>query len=507
MKKLFCLLFSTGLGLGLVACGGGGGSSAGVSAPENGAGPNSPTAEWVAPAVPEEPEYKREWFVSAGGNDAAEGTAAAPFRTIGKAVSVVGPGEAVRVQAGNYTEQIHIDKAVKAGTPSAKITLIGDGNPRIIATNSGWFQMQVSRPNWVIRGFNFDAKGAAQTAVSFIGGSQGSELIDNELHHGSFGSGVSTANGASDITIENNHIHHYSRGSRDSHGIVIEPTSQGISILHNDIHDNSGDSVQCIGPEGYSSKTPAKDILIEDNHLYSNRENAVDIKSCFGVTIRKNRVHGFRTSGTAGGEAFVVHLSARDVLLEDNDVSDASLGIAVGGNKGNFGQVSNVIIRRNLIRNIVAPSGAGIRIEGSVDVQVLNNTVADTGSFGLLVGHGTNGASTRTVVKNNIISGPAAVNLGYMAPDLVSDFNLFSPGAGFIQAKTFIPEAGWKGDSLETWKARGLEANAVEGDAFANAAEMTPASAAVNQGVDVGMSFCGNAPDLGAVESGCPADK
>jgi nitrous oxidase accessory protein NosD len=442
--------------------------------------------------------------VSPAGSDTAAGSRAAPFRTIAKAITVAGPGEVVRVKSGTYAERIRIATDAKAGTASQKITLKGEGSPVIVPVSGGWYMVQVQRPNWIIDGFEFDAKGAAQVAVTFSGTTQGSVLRNSELHSGAFGSGVNTADAASGVTIENNHIHDFSRGSDDSHGIVITPTSRDITVRNNEIHDNSGDSVQCIGPEGFSTLAPAEQVVIEGNHMYSNDENAVDIKSCFGVTIRRNRMHGFRTSSSARGEAVVVHLSARDVVIEDNDISDAALGVAVGGNAGNFGQVTNVSIRRNRIRDTVIPEGTGIRIEGSVNVRVLHNTITNTQGFAFSVGHGTNGASTKTLVKNNIFASRAAVNLGSQAPGMDMDYNLYLNGANFFQGSMFAPAASWTGQALSTWRQTGHDAHAVQtGAALADGSALMPGNDAVDHGADIGLTYCGAAPDLGAVESGC----
>ncbi len=514
MSKLHSLLLTCSLALGAAACDQGSGTvtedpSPLAPAPAPGdvsqpvPTPTTPTQPGIPTAPEPEPTYSREWYVSPSGNDASAGTKSAPFRTIAKAVSVVGPGEIVRVQAGTYAEKLRIATNAKAGTSSAKITLKGEGSPRIVPVSGGWYMWQVQRPNWIIDGFEFDAQGAAQVAVTFSGTTQGSVLRNSELHHGAFGSGVNTADAATGVTIENNHIHHFSRGSDDSHGIVITPTSQDITVRNNVIHDNSGDSVQCIGPEGFSTLAPAEKVVIEGNHMHSNDENAVDIKSCFGVTIRRNKMHGFRQSSSARGEAVVVHLSARDVVIEDNDISDAALGIAIGGNAGNYGQVSNVSIRRNRIRDTVAPEGTGIRIEGSQNVRVLHNTITNTAGFAFSVGHGTNGASNNTLVKNNIFGSRAAVNLGSLTPGMDMDYNLYLPNAGFFQGSMFVPSSSWTGMTLGSWRATGHDAHSVQGSPLASGSLVLPGSDAVDRGVDIGLAFCGSAPDLGAFESGC----
>jgi nitrous oxidase accessory protein NosD len=478
--------------------------------------PDTPVAEQPVPVPvpaptpapieePPPPRYSREWFVSPSGNDTAQGTRQKPLRTISKALTLVGPGEIVRVQAGTYTEKLELDTRVKAGTAAAPITLSGEGNPKLVPTSSGWFMVHVQRPHWRIEGFELDVRGQRQVAVTFSGDTEGTVLANNHLHHGAFGSGISTDSGARGVTIQDNHIHHFARGSDDSHGVVIAPTSRDITVRGNDIHDNSGDSVQCLGPEGFSNNAPARGVLIEDNRMYNNRENAVDIKTCHDVTVRGNRMHGFAKSSTSRGEALVVHYSAKNILVEDNDISNASLGVAVGGNRVGA-PPTNVSIRRNRIHGLKTPEGSAIRIENGSDVRVLHNTLSGTDGFGLVLGHGTGGDSSNVVVRNNLIATRNAVNLGPHAPGLRMESNVYLPGAGFATGSFFVPVVSWVGGTLATWQAAGRDTDSKESaSALADAVDFTPGLGAVDQGMDLGLPYCGAAPDIGAVESGCPA--
>ncbi|MFP2929782.1 right-handed parallel beta-helix repeat-containing protein, partial [Pyxidicoccus sp. 3LG] len=467
----------------------------------------SPTPQPAPPPAedPPPPKYTREWYVSPTGSDTAPGTQQKPLRTISKALTLVGPGEIVRVQQGTYAEKLDLDATIRAGTATAPITLRGEGKPKLIPTSSGWFMVRVQRPHWLIEGFDIDVRSQRQVAVTFAGDTQGTVLARNELHHGAFGSGISTDAGATGVTIEDNHIHHFARGSDDSHGVVVAPTSRDITVRGNDIHDNSGDSVQCLGPEGFSNATPAKGVLIEDNHMYDNRENAVDIKTCHDVTVRGNRMHGFAKSSTSRGEALVVHYSAKNVIVEDNDISNASLGIAVGGNRVNA-PPTNVSVRRNRIHGLKTPEGSAIRIENGIDVRVLHNTITGTNGFALVLGHGTGGDSSNVAVRNNLIATRNAVNLGPHAPGLKLESNLYLPGAGFATGSFFIPVTTWVGSTLATWQAAGRDVGSVESaSALADPTEFTPGPSAVDRGMDLGLPYCGAAPDLGAVESDCPA--
>jgi nitrous oxidase accessory protein NosD len=447
-----------------------------------------------APAAPP----AREWVVSPSGQDTADGSAAHPFRTISKAVSVVGPGELIRVLAGTYAERVVLAGSVQAGRPDAKITLQGEGKPRLVPGPGSGALVQVKRPNWIIDGFELDMQRQTNFAVTFEGDVKGSVLANSELHHGTSGAAVTTYGNATGATIENNHIHDFVKtgGNQDSHGVVVQPTSRDITVRNNDIHDNSGDSVQCLGPEGFSTLPPAKGLTIENNHFYANRENAVDIKTCHDVVIRNNRMHRFKPSATAKGDAVVVHMSARDVLIEDNEVYDSGKGISVGGNREGP-MPTGVVIRRNRVHDITTENGGegtGIRLENSEGALVVNNTITQVGNAALVIGHGTGGPTSNVTVENNIIDAPVAVSLGHERPGLKMGFNLFPVSSSFKSGKVVVSLAEYRQNSGDTTSLTG---------ATALSPDFAPSAPAVDRGTNVGLPFCGAAPDIGAVETGC----
>jgi hypothetical protein len=456
-----------------------------------------PAAQPSAPAAPSS-SFTKEWVVSLSGSDTAEGSAAHPFRTIGKAVSVAGPGELVRVLAGTYAERIVLGAGVKAGTPTAKITLQGEGKARIIPGPGAGALVQVRQPNWIIDGFEIDVQRQQSFAVSFEGNVTGSVLANSELHHGTGGAAVTTYNQATGALIENNHIHDFVKtsGNQDSHGVVVQPTSRDIIVRNNDIHDNSGDSVQCLGPEGFSTLPPADGLIIENNHFYANRENAVDIKTCYDVVIRNNRMHRFKPSSTAKGDAVVVHMSARNVLIEGNEVYDSGKGISVGGNRQGP-MPSGVVIRRNRVYDIGTQGGGegtGIRLENSEGTVVVNNTVTRVAVAALMLGHGTGGPTSNLRVENNIIDAPVAVSVGGQRPGLKMGFNLYPSTASFKSGSSVV--------ALEALKQAVGDSTSTSGEASVSQ-DFAPAASAVDHGTNVGLPFCGGAPDIGAVEVGC----
>ncbi|QRK09524.1 right-handed parallel beta-helix repeat-containing protein [Archangium violaceum] len=444
------------------------------------------------------PTYNKVWVVSTTGNDAASGSATAPLKTISRAITLAGPGDLIRVLSGTYTERVLISGSVRSGTATAPITLKGEGKPRIILGSVNGALMVVEKPYWLISGFNIDLQNRKAFGVAFTSNLQGTKLSDSEIHHGNYGAGVSFHYSANGATLENNHIHHIFISGDDAHGVLIQPTARNITVRNNVIHDNSGDAIQCYSEDGSVPGAPADGILIEGNDLYGNIEQSLDIKTCYNVTVRRNKMHLARRHPTLGGNgAMVVHMSAKNILIEDNDFYDAGLAIGVGGNR--YGAYpSGIVIRRNRIRDMITDggmTGGGLQLAVSTGTQVYNNTFTRLQGPALTVGTGDGGPTENLVVKNNIIDAAYVLRLGTQAPGLKMNSNLYRPGASFRGSSSW---------TLSQWKAKGQDANSLESSTLLNSAEtLAPAPAAVDRGEKLGLSFCGAAPDIGAVESGC----
>jgi hypothetical protein len=437
--------------------------------------------------------------VSPQGSDSADGSQATPFKTIKKGIAVVAAGEMVLVKAGTYAETVALDD--RSGTEKSRIMLRGEQGAKIVPSGAGGAMVQFRKPHWIVEGFDLDVQGKRNFAVSFQGNVTGATLHGNDIHGGTLGAGVTTYDSAAGALIDGNNIHHFKRPNDDSHGVLVQWTSKNIAIRNNEIHDNSGDAVQCIGPETFASATPANGVAIEGNLMFSNVENAVDIKTCNNVTVSGNTMRSYRPAPAgqgAKGDAVVIHMSASNVVVEDNEISDVTRGISLGGNREGP-MPAGVIIRRNRIHNVVMEGGAdgsGIRVENSEGAVVAHNTLTSIAGTALVVGGGTNGPSSNLSIKNNIVDAASALKVGTQAPGLTVNANMYAPGATFI----FHGAA----EGFEAWRARGYDASSFESaPGFQpGATPMTPA-AAVDKGENLGWPYCGAAPDLGAIESGC----
>lgn len=86
------------------------------------------------------PSTGNAYYVSTTGNDSNAGTEASPFRTIGKAASVVAAGSTVYVKAGTYNEEIDL---FTSGTENNYITFRPYGSD-IVTINGGFY---INPPN------------------------------------------------------------------------------------------------------------------------------------------------------------------------------------------------------------------------------------------------------------------------------------------------------------------------------------------------------------------------
>lgn len=85
----------------------------------------------------------REYVVAPNGDDGAAGTREAPFHTIGKAASVLAPGDVCLVRAGTYRETVQPAQSGEAGKPIAFRAWPGE-RPLVVGTDpvAGWQRVQ-----------------------------------------------------------------------------------------------------------------------------------------------------------------------------------------------------------------------------------------------------------------------------------------------------------------------------------------------------------------------------
>src|SRR5262249_34119893 len=147
-----------------------------------------------------------------------------------------------------------------------------------------------------------------------------------------------------------------------------------------------------------------------------------------------NKMHGFRMAPPAQGakgDAVVIHMSAANVDVGNNEIYDVGRGISLGGNR--IGPMpSGVVIHRNQIHDTVITGGTdgiGIDVENSEAAHIVQNTFTRIAGFALRVGGGTNGPTDNLLVKNNILDAAQPIRVGLEAPGLQVNSNLYPSSA------------------------------------------------------------------------------
>lgn len=523
-------------------------------------------ASYVSPA-------DKVFHVSNSGSDSTgNGSAARPWRTVARAVRGLPAGSTVHIHAGTY-DATQVDLASAAaldGTATAPITLRGaPGEPRPVLKSTGTAPIfNLNRRYWILDGLELDGRHARAHAVLFRADhltlrnslvrdasldalnvqAQHVLIQDNEVRN-TFEQTAGSARGIACTAHTDcaagsfckpeydasNVLRRYCRVRDDGHAIIVLPDSHSILVKGNSIHDSTGDGLQCAGPlTGYTAGARPADITLEDNDMFTSPahqgvvEEAVDIKDCDFITMRRERYHGFRaarnTSGTlVGGGAAIFHFDAQGIRLEDSEIYDSCMGVGMGNSATDL--VANVVVARTRFHHFYmgekgcgtgGTTGTGLYVQKLNGGDFFHNTVSQVGRQGVVISGA--GWTVRNMdFWNNILSlsAPGArwiVTDGAYLVDFESDGNLFSHEDGSTAHFTCDFQQGVK--DLSGWRGGtcaigGLALRDPSSEAappaftleLAGDLSLQGTSPAVDSALNnTGATFCGSGPDKGALE-------
>ena len=326
----------------------------------------------------------RTFFVAPGGRDSNPGTPARPWRTIGKAVRTLAPGDVVYIKNGVYREAIHLDWR-NSGAPGRPIAYraypghapVLDG-ATVGTASLGLFQMI----------------GANYIEIS------GLTIRDSRV------AGIHVRDGQG-ITIKNNRI--------------VRSKSSGIGIWR-----CSNVVVECnvledcrIDPEGHNEMlaiATTTDYRVAYNEIYWTDPDCC--RGTSGIDVKNGSARGGVYSNylhdlpTAGIYLDAWELATYDHEVAGNYITHARVGIAIGSERG--GTLSDLRIYNNVI-HYVRYAGIGIHdyaYDGlRRDIHIYHNTVV--GSYG-------NGGAAILIASYNVRHIVLTNNLLNFGPDTCS---------------------------------------------------------------------------------------
>lgn len=399
-------------------------------------------------------------YVAPNGNDNNAGTQAAPWKTIGQAVSVANPGDTIQVGAGTYREVVVVRRS---GQPGLPITIQSQPGERAVIDGTGLTVdgeiglvtldnvSHVTVAGFEIRNFTTTSADAVPLGVMVVGAGSDIAVRDNLIHHiantssnlgerNAYGLAVfGTKADASlrNITIDNNELHTLTLGNSES--MTINGNVEFWVVSNNIVRDTDNIGIDAIGWEGRAGENTlndhARDGVIRGNLVYNvsstkNPSYGADNYAAGGIyvdggariVIEQNTVHhtdyGIELASEAYGQA------TNNVTLRNNLVwASSAAGITVGGYEASAGATENVVIVNNtlLFNNTLGWEGE-FQMQHNANLITFKNNIVHTTAEGSFLHNTTDEVFTLDIDNNLYYASNGAANARFKWGDEYTSF-------------------------------------------------------------------------------------
>jgi hypothetical protein len=455
----------------------------------------------LALAVAASPAAADTYYVSPSGSDAAAGTADAPWQSVAKVNAFsFRPGDQVLFQGGGVWTGMLQPRT--SGTAAAPIVFAsyGTGRPVLEGSGASGYAGIVVAPRAYLTFRDFEVRDwHGGDEMAYITGAH--DIVFDNVYGHDADNGILGDSSAppSAITIENSRILNASNagGGMD----VSVPAGASGWVVRDTELGGAGDS--CVIDLGTGS-------------VY----DGVNVHDC-GLVTMPYGTHGLylkgpdatlRDSTVTNGHKNCVSIRFQGAVVEGNRLSGCGIGVAWFEDATAPGHVT---IERNVIWDV----NTGIYIDGSVTqtFAIANNTVVATRPQGQgIMAAATAGTIPGLTVENNIVTGSLELALRVAATGAAGYVeranDLDAPGQTIDYHGTLYDLADYRAASHEGAGSIDVDPRLASASAPVNAA-LTAGSPAIDAGVanpatgpltascdGSPASFCGAAPDLGAIE-------
>ncbi len=266
-------------------------------------------------SLPDTP--RTEWYVSTQGSDSNPGTAAQPFRTIGRACRLAGPGVTIHVLPGVYTDYsngwgLRLSASGSAANPIVLRSEI-KGGAVIDGQNATNRNVGIYLEGSYNTVDGFEIRGGPNGGITIRGNSN--QIINNEIHDN--GNPASSSTNGRDGVYSNegtrnnvylaNYIHDNGRpGSNLDHGLYLCGVNE--VVLNNMLVRNAASGLQIAGYTTVSSMKVYNNVM-----AFNGTCGIVLWQALSGVDIKNNIVY---QNGRYGIGSWDAHGSG--VVLDHN---------------------------------------------------------------------------------------------------------------------------------------------------------------------------------------------
>lgn len=371
--------------------------------------------------------HANEYYVEKSGSDARPGTRMQPFKTIGKAASVMEPGDLCIISRGIYRETIRPAKSGKAGAPltfqpapGEMVSISGEDEPSGGVSGRqvrAWGLDAGGMAHIELRGFNFVACGIN------LEGARMCRIDDCHLWWTASRAGMT--NGVAGIVV----------GGKDNEVAncsIIGSPGCGVALLEGGLNNCL---VNCLLRGGREAGGAAVGIFALGTAPVIRNVSVMDFAGgalvCSNVQNARIENNDFHHAGLGATNVSLVRLTGdgRGTVLAGNWIHD---NVSAGGAGIRFeGPVENYVLRQNVLWGHAG--GAVLMNSPSRYNFIFNNTCALNGS-GIESGSpARNDDFTETRVINNIFAGAVWPSAGGIPPaKLVWKSNYTGATPGFI---------------------------------------------------------------------------
>jgi hypothetical protein len=379
------------------------------------------------------------YYVAKTGSDSNNGSASAPWLTIGHAALEATAGSTVYVEAGTYNES---DLFANSGTASAPIVFDGQGvaivdgtgvaccttpsfessNGFLCCNTQGLFTIGSSSgvSYLTIEGFtiqNYKTSSATDVPAGILiaGSGTGINILNNTVKNiqttagadgNAYGIGVfGTSSTPLSVTVSGNTVTGCLTGQSET--TTYNGNVQNFVVSDNTIYNNDNIGMDAIGFEGVgpTGYDQAKNGDVYGNIIYDNSainnpgeqgkangyggydEDGLYCDGCEGVTFERNTVYandiGIEAASETSGEV------SSHVIIRNNLVYGSnSCGMTVGGyaKTGTGGSTDITLVNNSLYDNDTRKTGSGeFQIQYRATGIVFENNIVYTGAEGLFM--------------------------------------------------------------------------------------------------------------------------
>ncbi len=361
-------------------------------------------------------------YTTATGNDATgNGTTTAPYRTITKALSLASAGNTIFVDAGTYTEDVLVNKAVTIRGLDSSKTIVQPATSNPVGsggTLGGNTIFLVQANNVTIQDLTADGNnpgigGAVDARNGIVTDFNSGDYTNLVVHH---------------VTVKNI----YFRGIYSAYGST---PGQTFNFHHNTVTNVQGDPNGSIGIFNFGNAG------IIDSNKVSNTLDAIAANQSTGTRFSNNittgsGIHTDNNGGSggatdtlkgntianvgSGGYGIMLFQPSFNVIVEENTITGANIGI---GNIGAGVPAGSPVFRRNTIDGQNAANSTGVfqttSIPGftpsNVSGTYLNNFIKNN-QQGFYLKQEAGFTSTIEVHENSITNNPTTVAIA-VGPD------------------------------------------------------------------------------------------